>query len=117
MAKSEWLYWISRIVAILYALFVSLFALDVLGKGHSFFELLTALFMHLIPAFVLIIIIVIAWKKEIIGGALFIALGLFYVTAAYGKFSIGTYFIIAGPPIAIGVLFLAAGLKVKKKCT
>jgi len=73
------LYWTPRVLVILFTAFISLFALDVFAEGYTFWETLVALFMHLIPSFLLIIAIVIAWKWERIGGLLFIGLGLLFL--------------------------------------
>ena len=43
------LYWAPRILSIIFAGFISLFALDVFNEGHSFWETLLALAVHLIP--------------------------------------------------------------------
>ena len=85
-------------MAILFIGFVSLFALDVFGEVLW----LTALLMHLIPSFILIVATVIAWKKEKIGGIIFLILGVL----ALFKF----IWVISVPAIVIGVLFL-----IKKK--
>jgi len=43
------LYWAPRIIAILFIVFISLFALDVFIEGYGFWETIVALFMHLVP--------------------------------------------------------------------
>jgi len=57
--------WLPRVLMIIFIAFISIFALDVFGE-YSGFEFIVALLMHLIPSFILIIILVIAWKKETI---------------------------------------------------
>ena len=42
-----------------------MFALDVFDGRHSFWETILALLMHLIPVFVLILVLVIAWRREV----------------------------------------------------
>lgn len=73
------LYWTPRVLTILFTAFLALFALDVFGEDYTFWETLVALFMHLIPNFLLIILLVIAWKWERVGGVLFIGLGLLFM--------------------------------------
>jgi len=41
--------WTSRILALLFAAVVSVFALDVFGEGYTFLQTILALTMHLIP--------------------------------------------------------------------
>lgn len=112
--KYSWLYWTPRILGIVFAVFLSIFALDVFDE-YKFPEVLVAFFMHLVPTFLFVGTLVLAWKKEKIGGILFLGLGLFYVIMTWGKFDVISYLIIAGPVILIGTLFLLSSLKNKRK--
>jgi len=89
------LYWSPRILAILFILFMSVFALDTLGEPQWYI----GLFMHLIPSFILTFITVIAWKQERIGGILFLIAGC----AMIAYFHSITLFL---PVFAVGILFL-----------
>jgi hypothetical protein len=73
------LLWAPRILCILFAVFVSLFALDVFGEGYGFWETVLAPLMHLIPTIIVVFMLLIAWRWEWIGGILFIALGMLYI--------------------------------------
>lgn len=95
------LYWLPRVMSILFALFISIFALDVFSEGYSVGETIVALFMHLIPTFIVVIALLIAWRWERIGAALFIALAIFFLVMSEGE-----GWIIAGPLLLLGVLFL-----------
>ena len=99
------LFWGPRGLTILFILFLGLFALDVFGEGYTFSETIVALFMHLIPNMILAIILVLAWKWEWIGAALFAALGLFYIFWSWGRFHISVYFVISGPLFLVALLF------------
>jgi APA family basic amino acid/polyamine antiporter len=55
------LYWTPRGLCLAFALFLSLFAMDVFGEGLGFWRTLFALFMHLIPVFVVLLILALAW--------------------------------------------------------
>ena len=52
--------WTPRVLTILFILFMAIFALDVFGE-YSFPLILVALFMHLIPNFILIGVLLVAW--------------------------------------------------------
>jgi hypothetical protein len=109
------LYWAPRVLAILFAVFISLFALDVFSEGRGFLETALALLIHLVPTVLVLGVLVFSWKREWIGALFFPALGILYVILAWGKFPVGTNFIIAGPPVIVGALFLVNWrLKVKK---
>lgn len=115
MAKIEdWLHWTPRVLAILFAIFISLFALDVFAEGFGLRALMGFL-IHLIPTYLIIIALLIAWRWEKIGGVLFIALGLFYIIMVWPRFEFAVYMIIVGPLILIGLLFFISKLDFKTK--
>ena len=64
-----------RILSIFAIGFISLFALDSFEHG-TLGEQILAFLLHMIPSFVLTIILAIAWKWELIGGILYILLGI-----------------------------------------
>ncbi len=64
-----------RLLSILAIGFVSLFALDSFEHG-TLGEQILAFLLHMIPSFVLMIILAIAWKWELIGGFLYIFIGI-----------------------------------------
>lgn len=93
--KNTFLYLLPRVSAILFILFVSIFALDVFADP----KWLIGLIIHLIPSFVLTVLTILAWKSEKAGGLAFILasiLSLFFFHST----------IIFVPTFIIGVLFL-----------
>ena len=100
------LFWTPRVMCILFAMFLSLFALDVFGEGYGFWKTITALLIHLIPVYIVIIVLIVAWRWEWVGAILFIGLALFYLVWSRGRFHWSAYLGISGPLILIGVLFL-----------
>lgn len=116
----KFVYWAPRIFSILFLLFLAMFSLDVFDNCNSFLECLLGLLMHNIPVFILIILLVIAWKKEIVGAITFFLAGFLYILllAMNPKFE-WHYFswslIIAGPAFVIGWLFLINWNKRKNK--
>jgi len=89
------------VLCILFAVFISLFAIDVFSEGYSFGETILALLIHLVPTCLVIIALVIAWRWEWVGAILFIALALFFLVSSGGE-----SWIISGPLLLIGGLFL-----------
>jgi hypothetical protein len=100
------LFWAPRIAGILFILFISLFAMDIFDMQLGFWETIVGLFMHLIPSVLLAIALVIAWKWEWVGAALFVGWGIWYVTSMRGFYWVA-YMVIAGLPTLIGLFFLA----------
>ena len=100
------LVWAPRILCLLFAAFLSLFALDVFGENHGFWPTTFALLLHLLPTALLLLILALAWRWEWIGGALFPVLGAGYLVAFWGGCHWSAYLCIAGPLFLLGALFL-----------
>ena len=114
------LHWTPRVICILAILFISLFALDSFDSNKTIIQQIGDFLMHLIPSFGLIIILVIAWKWEFIGGIIFILIGLgfspFIFKHNYNmnhsvELSLQTVFIIAMPFVIVGILFIVSHFK------
>jgi hypothetical protein len=120
---SKFIFWTPRILSILFICFLAMFSLDVFSPGLSFWEIVLGLFMHNIPIFLLIAVLVISWKHEVVGGIVFILAGLAYIALMvrnalmnpFEWYMVSYNFIIAGPAFFIGALFLIGWLKKKKK--
>ena len=92
------LLWSPRILGILVALFMGMFALDAVGEG--FFAVL----LHISPALFLLLIVAVSWRWQWVGGAVFTGLaGLYTVTTLDRPDWILT---IAGPLLVVGILYL-----------
>jgi hypothetical protein len=104
------LFWMPRVLSILFALFVSIFALDVLEEGYGFWDTVLALFMHLIPVYVLVIALAIGWHCEWVGALLFTGFSVWYLVMVWEPAplvdNLSRAWPIAGPPLLIGLLFL-----------
>lgn len=100
------LFWTPRVLSILFALFVSLFALDVFGVGYSFWETVLALLIHLVPVYILLIGLAIAWRWEWVGALIFMGFAVWYVAMAWGQFQLSVYVMMAGVPFVVGILWL-----------
>jgi len=119
---NKFLYWIPRVMAVLFILFLGLFSLDVFGEGYGFWGTAVAFLMHNIPALILLVILIISWKREIIAGSVFVLAGLLYVALilshifdeSFKWYMISWMITIAGPSILVGVLFIICWLKRKK---
>lgn len=101
------LYWAPRVLSIVFALFLSVFALDVFGEGYGFWETLLALLMHLVPTFVVVAALAVAWRWEGIGGVLLVALAALYVIVFWAPERWLAYLMISGPLALVGALYLA----------
>ena len=123
---SQTLYLLPRILAIVCILFISMFALDAFNPKLTIWQQIVGFFMHLIPSFILIIILIIAWKKEFIGGVIFILLGLVFSPFIFIHnyrmnqsiwMSLLVIATITFPFILIGILFILSHKRRKKEAT
>ena len=103
------LYWAPRALCILLIGFVSMFALDVFSERLRFWETLVHLAMHLIPSFVMILLLVCAWRWEWVGTAAFFTIGVFFAITVRGTWWVKSIF--AVPSFLIAGLFLLNWLK------
>jgi hypothetical protein len=79
VCSSRALFWAPRALCILFIAFVSMFALDAFGEGRGFWQTLVHLTMHLIPTFVMVAALVVAWRWEWVGTVVFTACGVFFM--------------------------------------
>ncbi len=116
-------HWVPRILCILAILFVSLFAFDSFAPGLSFGQQIAGFLIHLIPSFILLAMLLVAWKWEFFGGIIFIILGLglspwlFYQNYKMNHsigMSLVVIFAITIPFALVGLLFLISHSKKKK---
>ena len=107
--------WFSRILAIISILFIMMFSFDVFGGGDPMIRQILAFLKHNIPAFTLIIALIIAWRYEVAGGAIFIL--LFIVWGRFwGSFSgnSGSLIIIV-PFLIVGILVILHRILIIRK--
>jgi len=103
------LFWTPRTLCIAFAVFLSLFALDVFSHGFGFWQTLVALIIHLVPAFIVLAVLALAWRWEWIGAAGFAVAGVLYAKMAWQHPS--WILTISGPLFVIAGLFLVNWLK------
>jgi len=102
-------FWLPRVLAIAFALFVSLFALDVFSEQSGFWNTALALIMHLVPTALVVAALVFAWRWEWIGAVLFGGLGFLYALTA--RDHPDWILLISGPLFVIALLFLMNWVK------
>jgi hypothetical protein len=103
------LLWSPRILAILFIVFVSLFALDIFSMGLTGWDVVVGLFMHLLPSIMFILALVIAWRSELVGGIAFLLLGGWFAW----RWSESGW--LATPLFVIAALFLLFWLLYRRK--
>lgn len=109
----KFLFWTSRILAILFILLLAFFSIDVFSLEQSLGSIVVGLIMHNIPVFALIVVLVISWRYEIVGGVCFILFGVSFLLnlIIHERKIYLSHLIIIVPPILIGILFLLSWVK------
>jgi len=98
-------HWAPRVLGILFTLFISIFALDTFSEGYSFWESIAALLIHLVPTYLAMAALLVAWKWEVPGGLIYIGLAAWYMIMARGQHWTAHLFI-SGPLLLTGALFV-----------
>jgi len=103
--KNTFFYWAARIIAILDILFLAWESLEIGG-----YELKSFFTDNILKSIPLLIILLIAWKRDIVGAIGFVLAGVFFlIYFPWGDFPIGIV------PIFIGILFAFSWFKRQKK--
>jgi hypothetical protein len=101
-----------------------MFAADSFAPELTIWQQLGGFLIHLIPSFILIAILIIAWKWEFIGGIIFTLIGLgfspFIFVHNYKMnhsvwMSIGIILFITIPFVIVGILFIRSHYMKKKE--
>lgn len=104
-------------MGILFAAFISIFALDVFGEGYGFWGTIVALLMHMVPTFLITGALLAGWRWEWPGAVLFIGLGIFYIVMSRGRMDIAACLPIPGPAFLVGALFLINWIRKRNRTT
>jgi hypothetical protein len=108
------LFWTPRAVAILFAVFLALFALDVFEEGGRPEKMVVAFLVHLMPALLVGLVVVLSWRHELFGAITFFALGVLYTAGAWARFPWSVYAVIAGPLFLVSALLLVNWVSKRK---
>lgn len=114
--SKPFLYWAPRILCIVAILFVSMFALDSFSPELSIVQQIQGFLIHLIPSYILIALLIVAWKWEYVGGIIFTVVGIAFAAMVFmvnynrNHFSLTQSLIntvlVAVPFILVGILFI-----------
>src|SRR5689334_22748807 len=106
MKQKKFFYWLPRLLAILFTLFLVIFAFDVFDGKHSVLEMIGGFLIHLTPNYLLLISLLIAWKHEKIGGLIFLIIATFFTLFFKTYLYWPVFLTISFPVLLIGLLFL-----------
>ena len=101
--------WGPRVLGILTALFLGLFALDSFSPGKPALMAIRDFIIHLIPTYLVLALVAISWRREWVGGAGFIGLALLYMAIARNH--LDWILVISGPLLLVGFGFVWSWLR------
>lgn len=119
---SKFIYWTPRILGIVFVLWLMLFSLDIFEPGLTASQIALGLLMHNLPALALLLVLIISWKHELIGGIVFILAGLAYIillalNQTFAWYMLSWALLISGPAWLVGILFLVGWRKKRRLAT
>jgi len=94
-----------------------MFAFDAFSPEMTFWQKAGSLLMHLLPSFILVAFLVVAWKWELTGGILIALVGLAATPFIYNlnyqrthsvSTTIGIILMVTLPFVIIGILFIVS---------
>ena len=101
------IHWAPRIAAILIIFFMTLFSLDVFEMEATPLELLGAFLMHSLPSIIMIVLLVFAWRRPVVGFIAFLIAGLFLLRFVIFGQGLMHFLLFSGPLLLISALFYA----------
>lgn len=101
------IHWAPRIAAILIIFFVTLFSLDVFELEGTTLELLGAFLIHSLPSIIMILLLVFAWRRPMVGFIAFLLAGLFFLRFVIFGQDLLHFLLFSGPLLLISALFYA----------
>lgn len=107
------IFWFPRVLSITFVLFLSMFALDVFSE-YSGWQIILPLFMHLLPSIILLLVIIIAWKYELVGAVVFLLGAILYVWEAGLGRPWTWYAFISGPALIVAIFYFLSWLQKRK---
>ncbi len=113
MAKNK-LLWIPRTLTIVFIVFLSLFSLDVFTDEGALLPMIGGFLIHNIPSFLLIIVLIISWKRPFISGMAFALFGLLSTIFFHTIRNLFSFLFISLLSVIIGGLYLLCYLTPKK---
>ena len=102
----SFLHWLPKVLTIIFILFLAMLSADIFDSQLGFWGTVLGLFMHNIPVLFLIVTLILAWRKPIIGAVVFPLMAIIYIVWALSN-EMGMWAFNPVPlfAILIGVLF------------
>jgi len=111
---NKFIYWTPRILSIIFIFLLALMSLDVFSSELNLWQTVVGLFIHNIPALILLVVLLISWKHDLVGATAFFIFAVLYIWMVGLDRHWSWYASISAPAAIIGVLFFINWLQKKK---
>jgi hypothetical protein len=112
--KFPWYIWIPRILIVLLACFMAMFSLDAINAKAGLWQNALGFLMHSIPSLILLLMLVLTWKRPFLGGIIFASLTIIFsvlIAIFFTKFIVFDLLAFALPMLIGAALFFFANYK------
>ena len=99
--------WIPRVLAMILAILLAMFAVDVFLEGNDFWQTSEDFVTHLIPSLSVVIILIVGWRRDGLASIGFLVLGVAYFVALSGWKHVPETLALTLPPLGISLAFFA----------
>ncbi len=100
--------WLPRILAIVWAVYLSAFAVAAaLTENLEYFEMSRTFMSHLIPSFCILVILFIGWRRDGLASLGFLLTGIAYFIALSGWRNASAVFLLCVPSLGLSLAFFA----------
>jgi hypothetical protein len=106
-SKNTWLL-AATCIAILYAFALLIFAADVFIKEQSISQRVSDSFMHLIQTALVLLFVVVGYKKPLVGSIIFAVMAVTYIITGWTSLHWTAHVLIAGTLLVVGILYTIA---------
>jgi len=100
--------WLPRILAIVWAVYLSAFAVAAaLTENMEYFEMSRTFMSHLIPSFCILVILFVGWRRDGLASLGFLLTGIAYFIALSGWRNASAVFLLCVPSLGLSLAFFA----------
>ena len=111
--KNKFLHWTPRILSILFVALLFLFSLDGFGQLAGW-QLVLGTLIHLAIPVIVLVGVIVAWKRDLVGAVIFFFFVIYYVFMAGFDRPWSWYVSISGPAAIVGILYLLNWFQTRK---
>ena len=110
--KNKW-HLAATSLGVLFAVALLIFAADVFNHEQNIAQTFYDILLHLLPTAVVLLIVVVAYNRPLIGAIIYLVLGLMYIITGWASMHWTAHVLIAGPLLLLSALYITAWKSIK----